>query len=815
MARWTQLLLSSPKPAFRHDYLGQILLKCSQPGNEDTATILFDYLTRPQSKFEESASYIFAESEEERKRAPRFSIKIEMEGNDYWLKEAWRRVFQPKLEIYAERLLPLVIRQFENAYLILRSSGDAGGNWDHISFSRSAIEPPEQNHGFNKMDLLVDVGREAMDWLLVNKIVTANANIVLLLDSPSLLLQRLGIYALMKHPILTADEKIDVVLGRGWLHSWPHHHEVYQLLRACYSFTKIETRQRLLEAVKIGPTFPQDDEETRQARDHSVYKMSVWLAESDPKCELAGALRKEEEAKHPNFRPPEYLDFTHWIGPVETVYVTPTKIDELLKISPSDAAEYINSSTCDESYNEYPGGLNDSLKSAVEKNPDWGLEVLIEFRKFEAWQEAYWKHLIYGFRNAALSEDQWEKLLTILNDTPEIHQHFLHPLAEILSNGLRRESDKIPDTELTQADNLAHSIWNRYLQEPITPGPSSMGWLTFAINHPVGKVTEFWLEYLNRTIQNTDPKHPHIPDKFKEYFTELLQSPIEVAVVAIPVLTRRLWWLYALDTKWTKERLLGFLDWDINDIRTAAAWDGYFYSRRWSQNMLEDILPLYEKSFGVFDQRFSEQMQEVFCQDIASICFYSGFNPLSDREGWILRFLSQCNAKNRVHWARNIENLLESMTSGDKVKQWNEWLNNYWELRIDGKPVPLEPKEVNQMFGWTFRLEPVFNEATNLAIRMDVSANEDQSIFSELSERDKIKLLPAEPLSRLIAHLLRSYTGQFWSYDDLTMIFDYLLQNGASHVVLRDICNSLSRLGCENALELADSIEHAPEHHST
>ena len=258
-----------------------------------------------------------------------------------------------------------------------------------------------------------------------------------------------------------------------------------------------------------------------------------------------------------------------------------------------------------------------------------------------------------------------------------------------------------------------------------------------------------------------------------------------------------------------------FLDWDINDIRTEAAWDGYFYSRRWTQNMLEDMLPLYEKSFGVFEQRFNEQMQEIFCQDIASICFYGGFNPLFDRERWLLSFLSQCNVENRVHWARSIERLLESITSGEKVIQWNKWLKSYWELRIEGKPAPLEPKEVNQMIGWTLHLEQVFDEVINLAIRMDVSAFEDQSIFFELSERNRIKLLPAEPLSRLIAHLLRNCTGQFWSCNYMKKIFDYLLQNGATHEVLRDICNSLSRLGCENALEMADSIEHPTEHHSS
>ena len=65
-----------------------------------------------------------------------------------------------------------------------------------------------------------------------------------------------------------------------------------------------------------------------------------------------------------------------------------------------------------------------------------------------------------------------------------------------------------------------------------------------------------------------------------------------------------------------------------------------------------------------------------------------------------------------------MEYLLRGLDEARQKEWWQRWLRQYWENRVSGAPVPLEPVEVQGMLDWLPHLPAVFPEAVALAVCM-------------------------------------------------------------------------------------------------
>lgn len=154
VAKWITVLLRSPYPKRSSHLLIFLLEGCRRPEDNLTAILLFEHLTSPQSRLERGFTL---------QGGGRVSQEIELAGDSYSLREYWNAYFQPNLTGLAGWLEPILVGHLQRAHLLLRSTGETHDFLDQLSFSRSAIEPHEQDFQDTGVDFLVDAARDTLE----------------------------------------------------------------------------------------------------------------------------------------------------------------------------------------------------------------------------------------------------------------------------------------------------------------------------------------------------------------------------------------------------------------------------------------------------------------------------------------------------------------------------------------------------------------------------------------------------------------------------------------------------------------------------
>lgn len=106
----------------------------------------------------------------------------------------------------------------------------------------------------------------------------------------------------------------------------------------------------------------------------------------------------------------------------------------------------------------------------------------------------------------------------------------------------------------------------------------------------------------------------------------------------------------------------------------------------------------------------SDELRLQFAGFVASLAISDAIDPLE--EGWLLQYLDEAS-EDRVDWASGLATHLRQSESDRIEYVWNDWLREYWGLRLDGKP-SLTAEEEAAVLEWIPLLEPVIQEAVEL-----------------------------------------------------------------------------------------------------
>lgn len=201
--------------------------------------------------------------------------------------------------IIGERVFDYCFRQIEFAYDIQTGYWTRADAFDSISYSRSAVEPHEQDrYSGESVGVLLDVARESIQHAFAHRAVER------CLGSRCTLLIRLGIWLLYKYGC-TADA-LDLIIDRGFLNNVFLHHEVFLLARDAYSLASQSEKASFCESLKSMYPFNDDNE-------YELYNLCNWLLETEADAHLE-AIRSEILVRHPNYVPREHPDLTHYVS---------------------------------------------------------------------------------------------------------------------------------------------------------------------------------------------------------------------------------------------------------------------------------------------------------------------------------------------------------------------------------------------------------------------------------------------------------------------------------------------------------------------
>src|SRR5207247_2478717 len=86
--------------------------------------------------------------------------------------------------------------------------------------------------------------------------------------------------------------------------------------------------------------------------------------------------------------------------------------------------------------------------------------------------------------------------------------------------------------------------------------------------------------------------------------------------------------------------------------------------------------------------------------------------------------------------------VITALDNEAKLHLWRRWLKKYWGERLQGRPLPLDGKEVAEMIEWVVDLGPLVPEAVML-LRSGPYPDSGQSmVYYPLSESELLKQYP-------------------------------------------------------------------------
>jgi hypothetical protein len=727
-----------------------------------------------------------------------YDVQVVAETHD--LRKAWTERVQPRFgELHGE-LLGIVSGALLDAHLYSKSG--SGREWERLSSGRASVEPHGQDAYPEGWEFLVDAARDLFDWLLREHPTQANATIEAWLASDSTLLQRLGIYGLVKQGG-DADELLRRIESNHWLFDPPGKHEVFALVANAFPRASKDAQRKFVEYAATEP-HPADERAKKEPEllrsiEYERYNVAVWLAQVAPDSDIAKEHLAASQKEHKDFSPREHPDFGAWSYGVHSVSPkSPLSVDEILARPPADlikfAQEYEPKS---EGFDEPDrSGFLTFLREAVTRNFAWSKELADELLKREDFDADLWPAVLSGWKMAELNAAKWRDILNLLSDSPLLARH-PRDVVDLIEKAVEDNStlpfemlgdvERILDTAVANADGkMALVIQGR------------TEWLTQAINHPGGRAALAWVKALSKRRVAADSPWERLPTDYRKRFERVGSEEGTTYQLARVAIASQVQFLFSIDAEWTTENVIPWFDWEQDELRAEQAWHGFAVWGRWSNALAAAMMGSIRKTFSRIDPALDEVSDQLLGR-LAGLAVYSSIDPWHG--GWLMDFIRDADDESRSKWCMNVGRELGSLTDEQLNAVWDKWLREYWRDRLTGVPKQFSDEEKAEIIGWAVGVR--FDEAVDLIVQAGGPANMDEFSLYRLKDGNWAATHP-RATALLVRHIARSFRRMGYSCSWMGELALLALDNGAPREVVHDIAEAMAKHGCNNAATVAE-----------
>ncbi|GAT32392.1 hypothetical protein TSACC_2790 [Terrimicrobium sacchariphilum] len=783
-ARWVAILIDQASTILQQDKWELLLISCQWPDDQDIAIMLLEKCWRPSLIVKESFDFgafgSLLDSGEE-KTTVDYTVSI-AEEDSTWLEQSWTGFFAPHLAQLSERIEPIVTASFEKASSLLRIGGRTESLYDPLGRGREDIRHSRSFGGTHLLDVLIDAARDLIDFSIKNDHPNAQRLIDKWGKSDCPLLNRIATQGMADFTVQSSDDKILWLGKKSVQFLILAGTEIRNLLRAAYPLAARAVRSDLLNRLhkELLGTKNKSDEH------FELFDLISWLAKANPKCEIASAIDSAVRDKYPQLVPrgplEDDFDEIEWHTAGSGI-----DVEDLLSRPPSEWIDAIMAQPRTDPSDFDLDGKVYAIRSAVIRDFQWGLDALKYLATANIQEPPIWNQLFNGWREAKLDSNQWEKLIEAFEMLPT-WQPCADGITEVLSAGSRREEHAMPHELFEKAFALSLKVFAVLETKEPSLEKVSKDWLGLAINHPGGKIAEFWLQYLADLKKHSSEGWIGLPVQVKALFRQVIDSPSDDGKLARVFLVSQLHYFASLDRDFNSEFFIPLLDWSKDHDTACQSWQGFLGWGRWISSFLDQILPFYHQTLAHLDE-FEER--ESFVQHIAGIAVYGVAQPWTDG-GWLSHYVSTFNPPLRRKLAETLRQILEAMTPEASAELWNRWLKHYWHDRIDRIPAVLNSDEVDNMVLWPLYLRQYFPEAVELLGRSPKFTLVMVDLETDFPAEYKAQYTDAT--GRYLNLLLGALRRGDHRIAEIRKIYGELLALGLSEDVSRSILDSLSRL---------------------
>ena len=675
----------------------------------------------------------------------------------HYLSELLSKRIKPNLPEMAEPLLALSTMRLKARHTVLTAWNDSDATWDWDNYSRSAIEPHEQDDRHQDIDPLIDTARECLEWLATHQAGVARRWSESGINSTNPLLRRLAIHTLSARTDVTDDGKIAWILENCDIHSIATHHEIYRAVAFAYPLASSERRSDLIDAV-LAFRWPDETEPKshRYAAYHHLEWLN-WLSEADSSCDLAMQAMADIQVQYPEFRPSEHPDFTHyhWSGTrsldqsswtVDALLARPVAeaLPDLLAYQPTDQQRFDGDGRW---------AMLRKVEEAARINSLWGLELADALVAGGEWHSDLWHYLIAAWAAANLDEDSTQRALSHLSvdalqqQRTRVIANFLHELA--------REANASEATDLPNQVNSIAVMLHKYVVQSEVPNltaygggvPQETDWFSRAINHPSGTLAEFWVQRIARSHRQQETTRPALNDEHRDALDLIAQESSTAGKLGRAVLVKDLPFLIYVDETWALQNLVPLLEHGSSDF--ASAWDGLTYCGRITPRAAELLREPFLKAVERINNEFAGSRKQRFVSTYVGMLTWFAANSTNE---WITKLFTYGDTEVRHQFATEISRHLRSLDEARQNEWWGVWLKGYWENRLQGVPAPLDDTEIEIMLDWTTLLSAVYPQAVDVAVQMRAVPLQQVTIIYRIAKSELANQYP-EAVAKFLIHL--------------------------------------------------------------
>ncbi len=739
LKRWVTILLASEPSHPDHHVLMWLAERCAGQGCIELTLTVF----MAMSEHRLSVKPGFAWPDDEGNERRRLDAECPLRADHWSLSEVWTKHLRPQMARVAQPLLSGLALRFEEMHSKLTAWDKASREWDPVSYGRSAIEPHDQDRYPDAVDVLIDVARDALEWLAANSPALLGAWIERLVTSDVPLLRRLAIHAITVHPERSPEERLRWLLDRLGLHGLSEHHEVHRAVALSYPVAAEPARKAVVDAI-LAHTLPASDDwpaEKRTARSH--FDWLSWLRQAKPECALAAAALAPIKAQYPDWRPSDHPDLTHWMGSADWVgSESPWSIEQLLAREPSELLDDLLNFKGNQFDGPSRDGLLANVREAAKQSASWAFVLGRALGERALWSSDLWPALIRGLQDSELPAEGWRDLLALVSN-PALQSVHAYDIANLLYALVRDGGKPFALELLEQANAIALPVWQAL--EANSQDEDIDDWLSRAINRPAGVIVEFWINGLSLLMRGKTGAERVIPEDYRHWFTLLVQDSTSKGGMGRSLLSSQTAFLYGLDDAWTRQHIIPLFS-DPDQQKFAQAWDGFLVWGRLYPALVDALLPAFVAAMPRLPADLGDRRRR-FIEFYTALAAFHVSDPTQHLLPELFRHGSLAD---RLAFASHLSYFLRQMQPAAKQQLWNGWLRRYWQDRLQGVLAALDEAEIRKMLEWLPHLGDAFPDAVALAVRSPAIRIEHSHVLFELRESELVTRFPAETAELLV-----------------------------------------------------------------
>lgn len=560
--------------------------------------------------------------------------------------------------------------------------------FDVLSFSRSAIEPHEQDSHRNPLDAVVDGLR---DYGL-KALSTQSELPERWWSSKHKLMQRLAIHLIACDENRSPDQKLKWLTETVGLYTDGVKHESYQLLEKAFSDASVSQKNIVLEVAEIGPDYPEDTPNRKQHIAYAKFNLLAWLVRVDPLFEETQVKFEQAQTENPDFEIREHLDLDHWATAVSWIAPSDLNIDDfLIRLEKDHEGAFNDLVSQQDSRRTLDGNSWDDIywlvEKAAEQCPGLGLKLWDANAKRGYIGDDIWSienAIIGGWEKAELGNLGLKIVKKLQLSLSNLNSDTTNAIANFLLHQGRQQVDCIESPTTAEMRKLAKSLWDLHGDsyssyagaEPLSSVMPSY------LNSWPGKLARYWGSEVERRWRQNRDVWDGLNSEETDALTSLLGGNADVLDSTQPAIAGQLFFYFAADEEFATQYLLPLFD---DSKRHAYAWFSYLHHPRFNDRLLAGgLLESMLNEFGRLSELPDGSTRQSFLKFVISVISYAEISS-SERD----KLLEQSNVADNgayvIEFAQAVEWFIRN-GEVDAAAIWDRWLGNHLRDRVDGRP---------------------------------------------------------------------------------------------------------------------------------